>query len=145
MKIRLLSMLALSLFIATGAVAGKGGKNIAGMWEGTGQAMYMDGTTAEITVDSASIYQEGEFVYGDVSLTYVIGGNSTSQLGQVSGHIQGNVLTGIFGGCQGPAPDCKGVSILDGKITGKGKKISGTVTDLNDGSVSVITLKRMSQ
>lgn len=143
MNLRPIFILALSLFVVTSAVAGPGGINIAGTWVGTGKAMYVDGTTATITIDPASISQEDGFVYGVVSLTYEIGGVTTSQQGQVSGHIQGNNLKGIFGFCQTVAPDCKGVSILDGKITGK--SMSGIVTDLNDGSVSVITLKRIAE
>ena len=142
MSLRTIFTLALSLLIGTSAVAG-GGVNIAGTWVGTGKAMYVDGTTATITINPASISQEDGFVYGVVSLTYEIGGVTTSQAGQVSGHIQGNVLRGIFGGCAGAAPNCQGASILDGKITGN--TMSGTVTDLSDGSVSVITLKRMAQ
>ena len=147
MNLRLLFMLVLSLFIATGAVAGKGGKNIAGSWEGSGTAMYVDGTTADIDVGPISISQDGAFVWGTVSLSYTVH-NPTGDIpveisdGKVSGHIQGNVLKGILGFCQTVAPDCVGLSILDGKITGKGKKIEGTVTDLSDGSVSVITIQR---
>jgi hypothetical protein len=148
MNLRLLFMLVLSLFIATGAVAGKGGKNIAGSWEGSGTAMYVDGTTADIDVGPISISQDGAFVWGTVSLSYTVH-NPTGDIpveisdGKVSGHIQGNVLTGVFGGCAPEgAPACQGASILDGKITGKGKKIEGTVTDLSDGSVSVITIQR---
>jgi hypothetical protein len=143
MKFKLLSMIALSVFIVTSAVAG-GGINIQGTWVGKGQAMYVDGTTATIGIDPVSISQTDDgFVYGTVSLTYEIGGVTTSQTGQVSGHIQGNVLKGILGFCQTVAPDCVGLSILDGKITGN--SMSGTVTDLSDGSVSAITLKRMAQ
>jgi len=148
MKYKVLAMLALSLFIVTSAVAGKGegGPNIAGMWEGTGQAMYMDGTTAVFTVDFASIYQEGKFVYGDIQITTIVGENDpVTQPGQVSGHIQGNVLKGTFGGCLTVAPDCFGVSTLEGKITGKNKKISGTVIDLSDGSTGVVTMTRMTE
>ena len=143
MSLRPIFILALNLLIVTSAVAG-GGVNIAGTWVGEGQAMYVDGNTATITIDPASISQnEDGFVYGTVSLTYEIGEVTISQIGQVSGYIQGNVLKGIFGGCPAPAPSCIGVSILDGKITGN--SMSGTVTDLSDGSVSVITLKRMSE
>jgi hypothetical protein len=151
MKFRLLSMLILSLFIATGAVAGKGGKNIAGTWEGTGEAMYVDGTTADITVGPVVITQEDKFVYGTVDLAYTVHQDAGDievtlpEPGKISGYIKGNVLTGVFGGCSAEAPACQGASILNGKITGKGKKITGTVVDLSDGSVSVITLQRMSQ
>jgi hypothetical protein len=140
MSLRPICILALSLFIGTSAVA-RGGINIAGTWVGEGKAMYVDGTTATIKIDPVSISQENDFVYGTVSLTYEIGGVTTSQGGQISGHIQGNALTGILGGCAGAAPNCQGASILDGKITGN--RMSGTVTDLSDGSVSAITLKRM--
>ena len=143
MSLRPIFILALNLFIVTSAVAG-GGVNIAGTWVGEGKAMYVDGTPATITIDPASISQnEDGFVYGTVSLTYEIGEVTISQIGQVSGYIQGNVLKGILGFCQTVAPDCVGLSILDGKITGN--SMSGTVTDLSDGSVSVITLKRMSE
>lgn len=142
MSLRPIFIIALWFVIGTSAVAG-GAINIAGTWVGEGKAMYVDGTTATITIDPVSISQENDFVYGVVSLTYEIGGVTTSQAGQVSGHIQGNVLTGIFGGCAGAAPNCQGASILDGKITGN--SMSGTVTDLSDGSVSSITLKRMAQ
>lgn len=144
MSLRPIFILALNLFLVTSAVAGPGGINISGTWKGAGQAMYVDGNTATIAIDPVSISQTDDgFVYGTVSLTYEIGGVTTSQTGQVSGHIQGNVLKGILGFCQTVAPDCVGLSILDGKITGN--SMSGTVTDLSDGSVSVITLKRMSE
>ena len=73
MKFRLISMLALSLLIVTSAFAGSGGVNITGIWVGEGKAMYVDGTTADIAIQEASIYQEEDFVYGSVLLTYTIG------------------------------------------------------------------------
>ena len=142
MKRKLLAVLALSLLGAAGAFAGKGGPIIDGFWEGSGQAIYMDGTVAEIVVDFVSISQEGNFVYGDSQFTVTIGDGDPQQLpGQLSGYIHGNVLKGTFGFCITVAPDCVGAAIFEGKISGS--TVSGTVIDLSDGSTGVVTLHRM--
>ena len=114
------------------------------MWTGTGEAMYMDGTTADITVDYASLTQQGNFVYGNSQFTVKVGENDPQTLpGQISGYIHGNVLKGTFGVCLTVAPDCIGAAVFEGKITGK--TLSGTVIDLSDGSTGVVTLKRVSE
>ena len=102
----------------------------------------MDGTTAEIVVDLVSIYQEGNFVYGDSQFTVKVGDGDPQTLpGQLSGYIQGNALKGTFGVCITVAPDCVGAAIFEGKIAGN--TLSGTIIDLSDGSTSVVTLYRM--
>lgn len=141
---KLFSIFALSIFILTSALAGKGGPIVSGMWTGTGEAMYMDGTTADITVDYASLTQQGNFVYGNSQFTVKVGENDPQTLpGQISGYIHGNVLKGTFGVCLTVAPDCIGAAVFEGKITGK--TLSGTVIDLSDGSTGVVTLKRVSE
>jgi hypothetical protein len=144
MKCKLLSMLVLSLFIVTGALAGKGGPIITGNWVGTGQAMYVDGTPAEITNVTADLYQNGNFVYGTAQFTVIVGESTVpdTQVGQMSAYIQGNAIKGVLGGCESAAPFCLGAAIFEGKIMGN--KVSGTVLDLSDGSTSVLTLHRMS-
>ena len=103
MKRNLVAVLALSILFAAGAFAGKGGPIVAGFWAGADQAIYMDGTIVEISVDGVDIFQEGNFVYGNSQFTVTFGdGTSQTLLGQLSGNIQGNVLKGTFGGC---APD----------------------------------------
>lgn len=142
MKQYLVVMLALNIFMVTGAVAGNGHPIIAGLWEGSGHAIYMDGTQADISLVTANLTQEGMFVYGNTQFTVKIGENiPVTQSGQMSGYIQGNALKGTFGFCITVAPDCVGAAILEGKITGK--SLSGTVVDLSDGSTGVITLKRV--
>jgi len=143
MKTKLLSMVAISLFIVSSAFAGKGGPIITGYWEGAGQAMYVDGTTAEITLVTADLYQEGSFISGTAQFTVVVGENDPeTQAGQMSAHISGNAINGVLGGCITTAPDCVGAGVFEGKI--KGKKMTGTIIDLSDGSTSVVTLKKMS-
>lgn len=143
MKRKFVAVLALSILGAAGAVAAKGGPIVAGFWAGAGQAIYMDGTIAEIAVDRVDISQVGNFVYGDSQFTVTLGdGPPQTLLGQLSGYIQGNALKGTFGGCAPDgAPDCVGAAIFDGKISGN--RLSGTVVDLSDGSTGVITLYRM--
>jgi hypothetical protein len=142
MKRKIFAVVALSILCAAGAFAGKGGPIIAGSWAGLGQAIYMDGTTAEISVDFVSVYQKGNFVYGDSQFTVTIGGGSTQTLpGQLSGYIQGNLLKGAFGMCMLAAPDCVGAAVFEGKISGN--MLSGTIIDLSDGSTSAVTLYRM--
>lgn len=143
MKHKLLSILALSfLFVAGSAVAGKGGPIISGHWEGVGQAMYVDGTSAEITSVSADLFQEGNFFSGIAVFEVTVGGDvQPTQIAQMSGHISGNAIKGVLGGCLSTAPDCLGAAILEGKLSGN--KLSGTVVDLSDGSTSVITLYRL--
>jgi len=143
MKCKHLLILALSfLFVAGTAVAGKGGPIISGNWEGTGQAMYVDGTSAEITFVSADLSQEGNFFSGiavfEVTVDVVV---QPTQFAQMSGHISGNAIKGVLGGCLTTAPDCLGAAILEGKLSGN--RLTGTVVDLSDGSTSVITLYRM--
>ena len=141
MKRKLFALLALSI-LAAAAFAAKGGPIISGVWVGSGQAIYMDGTTAEIVVDLVSIYQEGNFIYGDSQFTVTVGDGDPQTLpGQLSGYIQGNALKGIFGGCITEAPNCVGAAIFEGKISGN--TLIGTVIDLSDGSTSAVTLYRM--
>ena len=63
------------------------------------------------------------------------------QAGQLSGHISGNAIKGVMGGCFAEAPNCIGAGIFDGKLSGN--KLTGTVVDLSDGSTSAITLHRV--
>jgi hypothetical protein len=115
----------------------------AGQWEGTGQGIYPDGTTSQITDASANLAQEGNFIYGTAQFTLTVGNNDpVVQVGQLSGHIQGNAVKGLFGGCPGPAPDCVGGAIFEGKLTGD--ELFGTVLDLGDGSTGTLTLQRTS-
>ena len=143
MKFKLLAILALGfLTVAGAAVAGKGGPIITGEWAGTGQAMYVDGTSAEIDSVFAELYQEGNFFSGYGIFDVTVGGvPQDTQFGQISGHISGNALKGVLGGCLEPAPACFGAGILEGKLSGN--KLIGTVVDLSDGSTSVITLYRV--
>ena len=115
----------------------------AGQYEGTGQGIYMDGTTSQITDVTANLSQEGTFIYGTAAFTVTVGVNApVTEAGQLSGHIQGNAIKGLFGGCAGPAPDCVGGAIFEGKLTGD--ELSGTVVDLRDGSTFTLTLQRTS-
>ena len=142
MKRIVIAALALGILGAAGAFAGKGGPIIAGTWDGAGKAIYMDGTVAQIIVDSVSISQDGNFVYGDTRFTVKIGRDELPvPPGKLSGYIHGNVLKGTFGVCMSAAPDCLGAAVFEGKVTGK--TISGTVIDLSDGSTGVVTLHRV--
>ena len=63
MKFRLLSILAIGLLIVFApAQAGKGGPIAEGFWQGAGQAIYPDGTFAEITRVEALLFQDGNFI-----------------------------------------------------------------------------------
>jgi len=139
MKYKLLAILALGfLTVAGAAVAGKGGPIITGVWAGTGQAMYVNGTSADIVSVYAELIQEGKFFSGFAVFEVTVGG---TQEAQMSGHISGNSIKGIMGFCPGPAPECFGAAILEGKLSGN--KLTGTVVDFSDGSTSVITLHRL--
>ena len=137
------ALIAAGLLMAAGAaVAGKGGPIASGYWEGGGQAMYPDGTSAEITLVQALLTQDGNFIHGGVEFTVIVGENDpATQAGQLSGHISGNAIKGVLGGCFAEAPNCIGAGIFDGKLSGN--KLTGTVVDLSDGSTSVITLHRI--
>jgi len=126
-------MLTLGLVAGVGAFAGQGGPIVAGSWTGYGQAIYMDGTMAQITIESAMLYQQGDFVYGNAQFSVAIGGDDPILLppAQLSGHVQGNRIKGTFGACFGPAPNCFGAAVFEGKISGN--KMTGTVIDLSDG------------
>ena len=143
MKPKHLLILALSfLFVAGTAVAGKGGPIISGHWDGAGQVMYVDGTPAEITYVSADLSQDGNFFSGVAVFEVTVGDVvQPTQIAQMSGHISGNAIKGVLGGCLTTAPDCLGAAFLEGKLSGN--KLIGTVVDLSDGSTSVITLYRM--
>ena len=142
MKFKVLSILAIGLLIVFApAYAGKGGPIAAGYWEGAGQAVYPDGTIAEITLVQAMLFQDGNFISGSAEFEVVIDGNPpTVQQGQLSGHIFGNEIKGVLGGCFGPAPDCLGAGTFEGKLNGN--TMSGTMLDLSDGSTSIIVLYR---
>ena len=121
------------------------GQVAAGQWGGTGEGIYMDGTTSDISLVTAEVFQEegSNFFYGTAQFTVSVGGNDpVTQGGQMSGHIQGNAIKGLFGGCITVAPDCFGAAIFDGKLTGD--DLYGTVVDLNDGSTFTLTLQRTS-
>jgi len=136
-------LIAVSILMVAGtAVAGEGGPIASGYWQGSGQAMYPDGTTAEITLVQTFLTQEGNFIYGEAEFTVIVGENDpATQPGQMSGYISGNAITGVLGGCFAEAPSCIGVGIFEGKLSGN--KLTGTVVDLSDGSTSVITLHRI--
>lgn len=145
MKFKFLLVLATAFLMVAGtAIAGNGGPNAAGYWEGAGQAMYPDGTIAEITLVQAMLFQDGNFIHGGAAFTVVIGEDELPvQEGQMSGHISGNALTGVMGGCDQElgAPYCMGAGVFEGKLSGN--RLTGTMVDLSDGSTSVITLYRM--
>lgn len=130
------------LLVAGSVVAGKGGPMVSGFWMGDGQAIYPDGTIAEIVSVAALLTQDGNFIYGDAEFHVVINdGDPVMQQGQMSAHVSGNKLNGVMGGCLSVAPDCLGAAIFEGKLSGN--MLGGTVMDLSDGSTSVITLHRM--
>ena len=143
MKYKLLAILVLGFLTAAGAaVAGKGGPIITGDWAGAGQAMYVDGTSAEIDSVFAGLYQEGNFFSGFGIFDVTVGGvPQPQQFAQISGYISGNAIKGVLGGCLAEAPDCVGAGIIEGKLSGN--KLTGTVVDLSDGSTSLITLYRL--
>jgi hypothetical protein len=144
MKLIKVLVAAVFLLAAGVAVAGKGGPIASGYWEGSGQAVYPDGTIAEITLVEALLLQDGNFIYGGAEFMVIIGDNEpVSQEGQLSGHISGNAITGVMGGCFAEAPNCIGVGIFEGKLSGN--KLRGTIVDLSDGSTSVITLHRLAR
>ena len=120
-------------------LSGGDGQVAAGLWQGTGQGIYADGTTAEIVV-TVDLYAVSDFVYGTAGFTVDVDGSAIEQAGQISGHIQGNAINGIFGGCMTVAPDCAGGAIFEGKVTGD--ELNGSVVDLNDGSTITLTLQR---
>jgi hypothetical protein len=136
-------LVAIAFLMAAGAaIAGKGGPDASGYWIGSGQAIYPDGTLAEITLVQVLLTQDGNFIHGGAEFTVMIGENNpVMQEGQMSGNISGNVLKGVMGGCFAEAPNCIGAGIFEGKLSGN--KLRGTVVDLSDGSTSVVTLHRM--
>jgi hypothetical protein len=142
MKFKVFSILAIGLLLVFAPVyAGKGGPIAEGFWQGAGQAIYPDGTNADITRVEALLFQDGNFVYGDAEFEVVIGDQPpVTQQGQMSAHIYGNVIKGVLGGCLGPAPECQGAATFEGKLSGN--KMTGTVLDLSDGSTTIMVLRR---
>jgi hypothetical protein len=133
-------LLAVILLLAAGSIAaGKGGPLASGYWDGSGHAIYPDGTIVEITRVEAVLFQDGNFIYGNAGFT--IEGVADPQLAQMSGRMNGNALKGVMGGCFDAAPDCVGAGIIEGKLSGN--MLRGTVMDLSDGSTTVITLHRI--
>lgn len=142
MKLLKLFIAVIILMLAGVALAGKGGPILSGYWEGSGQAIYPDGTIVDITLVEALLIQEGNFIYGGAEFTVVIGDISMPPQGaQMSGHISGNEIKGLLGGCISEAPNCVGAGVFEGKLCGN--KMTGTIMDLGDGSTSVVTLHRM--
>jgi hypothetical protein len=143
MKFRLLSILAIGLLIVFApAQAGKGGPIAEGFWQGAGQAIYPDGTFAEITRVEALLFQDGNFIYGGAEFEVIVGDSpAVVQQGQMSAHMMGNKIKGVLGGCFGPPPEyCLGAGTFEGKLSGN--KMTGTMLDLSDGSTSYIVLRR---
>ena len=141
MKLIKILLIASLLLVAGGAVAGEGGPIASGFWTGDGQAIYPDGTMAEIIYVGALLSQDGKFLYGGAEFHVVINdGDPVKQQGQMSAYISGNAVKGVMGGCLTVAPDCLGVAVFEGKLSGD--MLRGTVMDLSDGSTSVITLYR---
>ena len=141
MKFLKVLLAAVFLLSAGAAVAGKGGPIVSGAWEGTGLAIYPDGTIAEIVHVGALLFQDGNFIYGEAKFAVIIGEDDpVTNAGQMSGHISGNAVKGLLGGCFAEAPNCIGAGVFEGKLSGN--KLTGTVLDLSDGSTSVITLYR---
>lgn len=130
------------LLAAGNAVAGKGGPIASGDWMGSGQAIYPDGTIAEILHVQAQLIQDGNFIYGGAEFHVSINeSDPVVQQAQISAYISGNSLKGVMGGCFGEAPNCMGAAIFEGKLSGN--MLNGAVMDLSDGSTSVITLYRL--
>jgi hypothetical protein len=97
---------------------------------------------ADITSVDAYLTQNGKFLSGYASFQVEIDGDELDlQEGQMSGHISGNAISGVLGGCDPYAPYCAGAAVFEGKLSGN--KLTGTVTDLSDGSTSMIILYRM--
>jgi hypothetical protein len=142
MKFKLLSILAIALLIVFApAYAGKCGPIAEGLWQGAGHAIYPDGTIAEITRVEALLSQDGNFIYGYAEFDVTIDGlQMDTQQGQMSAHMMGNKITGVLGGCLGPAPECLGAGTFEGKLSGN--RMTGTMLDLSDGSTSFIVLRR---
>jgi hypothetical protein len=135
-------MLAIGLLLVFApAYAGKGGPSAEGFWTGDGHAIYPDGTTARITRVEALLFQDGNFIYGGAEFDVIVGDDPMyTQGGQMSAHIHGNRIKGVLGACLEPAPECFGLGMFEGKLSGN--KMTGTMRDLNDGSTSVIVLRR---
>jgi hypothetical protein len=68
MKLFKITVAMVLLLAASVAVAGKGGPIISGYWEGSGQAIYPDGTIADIVLVQALLSQNGNFIHGGRSL-----------------------------------------------------------------------------
>jgi hypothetical protein len=130
---------------AGGATAGSDDPTVTGYWEGDGRAMYVDGTQAAIIFISAVLFQDDDFFHGFAHFEVLIGDSTepVSQEGQMSGHLKGNAVKGLMGGCFTVAPDCIGAAVLDGKLAGN--KLSGTVVDFSDGSTAALTLHRIAE
>jgi len=143
MKFQIFFSFVLSLLLASAsALAQMTGPTIAGAWEGNGEAMYLDGTTAEIVSVTAQLTQEGSFFYGVAEFEVLIGVATVSQQGQFSGYLRGGYVKGVLGGCVQQAPACAGAATFEGRLSGPW--LTGTVTDLSDGSISSVTLYRPS-
>ncbi len=135
---------ALALMLATGSViADKGGREITGYWTGNGMAMYVDGTTAEITSVEADLIQDGQFIYGIASFDVLVGDATEpeTQQGQISAYLDGKTIKGVLGGCITEAPDCVGAGTFEGSL--RGGTMRGVVVDLSDGSTSVVEMVRV--
>ena len=134
---------AAALMLAAGsAIAGKGGRDVSGYWTGSGQAMYVDGTTASITSVDAELQQDGQFVYGLASFDVLVGDATEpdTQQGMISAFFDGKTIKGVLGGCIAEAPDCFGAGIFEGSL--RGGTMRGVVIDLSDGSTSGVEMER---
>jgi len=144
MKRTFLTLLTSALLCIPGVtIAGSDEPTTEGFWVGDGRAMYVDGTQATISSISALLFQDEKYFHGFAQFEVWIGDATQPviQEGQISGHLSGNAIKGVMGGCFGVAPDCLGAAVLEGKLAGD--KLTGTVVDFSDGSTSTLTLHRM--
>ncbi len=138
------SFLIIGLFFATGGLAVA--NDLTGTWEGTGQAVFPDGTIiGGITFVGTAEQDETTGLFSAIfTFTFIdpSTGHEVSQNAFATGHATKNgKLTGLLSALIDQDAPPVAFAVFEGKVSGN--KITGVVRDFNDTSTSVLSGTRV--
>jgi hypothetical protein len=141
MKKRLLLAVLFAVFVVNGAIAGSG--SLLGDWEGTARAILPEELPGDGTAIITGITLEGTFVELEKGLfrgefTFDVPGIGLQEA-YATGYIKAQKIQGVMSIDPGGGP--VGIGLFEANL--KGKKMTGVVRDLSDGSTTIFTAKKV--
>ena len=140
MKKKLLLAGLLALFVVNGAIAGS--NSLLGDWEGTARAILPEELSGYDTAIITGITLEGTFIELEKGLfrgefTFDVPGLGLQEA-YATGYIKAQKIQGVMSVDMG---GLQGIGLFEAKL--KGKKMTGVVPDLSDGSTTIFTAKKV--